>query len=207
MLHCVAGSSHLAQSSDTTDMRLWKKLRSVAVFEDRWIHLTADRCELPNGTILDPYYVLHERDWVHVFALDPQGQLLVVRQYRYAASATCLELPGGVVEQGEVPLEAAKRELLEETGYSSIEWEPIGSMFANPARQTNRVHVFVAKNLTAARCQQLDVSEDIECSFLSLSAVHAAIEGGEFSQALHIASFYRCARLQRGGACTSWQPT
>jgi ADP-ribose pyrophosphatase len=179
-------------------MRPWKKLQSAPVVEDRWFHVTADRCELPNGVVLDPYYVVHEREWAHVFALDSEGQLLVVQQYRYAADTTCLELPGGVIDHGEEPLTAAKRELLEETGYSSTQWEFVGHMFANPARQTNRVHIFIARNVTASQRQQLDVSEEIECSLRSPAAIEAAIESGEFSQALHIASYYRCIRHARG---------
>ncbi|MEC5384210.1 NUDIX hydrolase [Uliginosibacterium sp. H3] len=177
------------------DMRPWKKLQSNTVLKDRWLHVTADRCELPNGITLDPYYVMHETDWVHVFALDANGHLLVVRQYRYAADTTTLELPGGVIDDGEEPLLAAQRELLEETGYSSTDWSFVCSMFANPARQTNKVHLFLARNVTATGRQNLDEAEEIECSLQTLAAVESAIEGGEFSQALHIASYYRCLRL------------
>jgi ADP-ribose pyrophosphatase len=173
-------------------MRPWKKLQSTPVIEDRWFRVTADRCELPNGLVLDPFYVVHEKEWVHVFAVDAKNQVLVVRQYRYAANATCLELPGGVIDPGEEPLVAAKRELLEETGYSSTEWELVGSMFANPARQTNRVHIFLARNATVAGKQQLDASEDIEYLLLPIQAIQKSIENGQFSQALHIASYYRC---------------
>jgi 8-oxo-dGTP pyrophosphatase MutT (NUDIX family) len=122
---------------------------------------------------------------------------VVTRTDARDANSTCLELPGGVIDHGETPLAAAKRELLEETGYSSTEWEFVGSMFANPARQTNRVHTFIARNIKAGRAQQLDASEEIECSLRPLAAVQVAIESGEFSQALHIASYYRC--VQRAG--------
>ena len=162
------------------------------MIEDRWFRVTADRCELPNGIVLDPFYVIHEKEWVHIFALDAKNQVLVVRQYRYAANVTCLELPGGVIDPGEAPLVAAKRELLEETGYSSKEWELVGRMFANPARQTNTVHIFIARNATATGQQDLDASEDIEYLLLPIQAIQKSIESGEFSQALHIASYYRC---------------
>jgi 8-oxo-dGTP pyrophosphatase MutT (NUDIX family) len=181
-------------------MRPWKQLQSTPVVEDRWFRVTADRCELPNGMVLDPFYVVHEKEWAQIFAVDAKNHLLVVRQYRYAANATCLELPGGVIEPGEEPLAAAKRELLEETGYSSTEWELVGSMFANPARQTNRVHIFFARNIVATAQRQLDASEDIEYSLLPLPAVQKSIESGEFSQALHIASYYRCIHHADGSS-------
>ncbi|HEX7604750.1 MAG TPA: hypothetical protein VF316_24195, partial [Polyangiaceae bacterium] len=73
-------------------------LSTRTVVRDRWISLRADTCQLPNGTVLDPYYVVEEREWVHVFAEDEDGKILVVRQYRYAGDAECVELPGGVVD-------------------------------------------------------------------------------------------------------------
>jgi 8-oxo-dGTP pyrophosphatase MutT (NUDIX family) len=180
-------------------MHPWKTLRSTPVIDDRWLRVTADRCELPSGLVLDPFYVVHDPEWAHVFALNHDGRVLVVRQYRYAANTTCLELPGGVVDTGEEPLAAAKRELAEETGYTSAEWQSMGSMFVNPARQTNRVHIFVARNIAATAKPQLDASEDIQCSLISVAEVQRAIESGEFSQALHIASFYRCVHLAGSG--------
>ena len=147
------------------------------------------------------HYVLHERDWVHVFAQDDGGSVLVVRQFRYAAAALCVELPGGVIDEGESPLTAAKRELLEETGYAASEWTSVGRMYANPARQTNSVHIYMARDLTKLTSQSLDESEDIEFEFASIAKIHEMIDHNQFSQALHAASFYRSLRaLERRGA-------
>jgi len=182
-------------------MKPWQTLESNALVEDRWIRLTADRCLLPDGKVIEPYYVLHESDWVHVFAHDAAGSVLVVRQFRYAAAALCVELPGGVIDEGESPLAAAKRELLEETGYTASEWTSAGRMYANPARQTNSVHIYMARGLTQLTSQNLDESEDIEFEFASIEKIHEMIEHNQFSQALHAASFYRSLRvLERGGA-------
>jgi len=170
-------------------MRPWKQTASTTIVSDTWMHLTADRCELPDGVTLDPYYVIHERDWVHVLAVDADGQFVLVRQYRYAADAVCLEFPGGVVDAGEQPLDAARRELQEETGCTAAQWQSLGSMFANPARQVNRVHVFIARDLRQGTAQP-ESSEDLECIRLPIDEVPAAIARGEFSQALHIASYY-----------------
>ncbi len=179
----------------------WKTLSSMSVIDDRWLHLTEDRCQLPSGEVIEPYYVVHEGDWVHVFAIDPDDHLVVVQQYRYAGNTVCMELPGGVVDPGEEPLAAAKRELAEETGYTAGSWSYVGSMFANPARQTNRIHVFVARGLSAGM-QQLDRTEQLECSLVPVQAVPNAIEVGEFSQALHIASYYRCMQHHRSSGST-----
>jgi len=172
-------------------MKPWKTISSTVLLNDNWIKLAADTCQLANGTSIAPYYVLQEPDWVHVFAQAEDGRILTVKQFRYAAKAVCVELPGGVIDEGETPAIAAQRELLEETGYTATHWQAIGTMYANPARQTNVIHLFFATGLNFNGEQQLDVSEDIEFNFLTIAEVQEKINANEFSQALHIASFYR----------------
>ncbi|MDP1978104.1 NUDIX hydrolase [Undibacterium sp.] len=126
-----------------------------------------------------------------MFAQAVDGRILTVKQFRYAANKFCIELPGGVIDEGETPLVAAQRELLEETGYTATHWQSLGTMYANPARQTNTIHLFFATGLSLMGEQQLDASEDIEFNFLSTAEIQQKTETNEFSQALHIASFYR----------------
>ena len=172
-------------------MRRWSRLSSKPVFQDRWLHVTADRCEIEPGKIVDPFYVVHEKEWVHIYAMNGQSEVLTVRQYRYAADAVCVELPGGAVDPGEDHESAAVRELLEETGHTAERWSYVGKLFANPARQTNSVHIYLAENLTLAADQALDETEDISWSFLSPAALEESVQSGEFSQALHVASLFR----------------
>jgi ADP-ribose pyrophosphatase len=158
------------------------------------MRVSEDVCELPSGLVLDQFFVIHESEWVHVVAQSADGKFLTVRQYRYAGNCLCTELPGGVIDQGEEPIQAAQRELLEETGYVARRWEYVGWLFANPARQTNRVHLCVARELFHKAPQRLDSTEEIEFAFMSQVSVQEAIEAGQFSQALHVASFYRAVR-------------
>lgn len=178
-------------------MHRWLRLDSRIVVADRWFHVTADRCEIEPGKVIEPFYVVHENEWVHVYAKNSRSEVLTVRQYRYAADAICTELPGGVVDKGENPEAAAKRELLEETGHVAGRWSHVGRLFANPARQTNSVHIFLAEDLHHAADQDLDESEQMTWSFLSEQALDDAVLGGDFSQALHVASLYRVQQFLR----------
>jgi len=173
-------------------MQRWRQLDTRRIVDDRWLTLRADTCELPNGNVIAPYYVLEEADWVEVFAQNHQGEVLLVRQYRYAGDVVCTELPAGIIESGETPLNCAKREMLEETGYAAQSWTEVGKIFANPARQTNKVHVFIARGLTFEGHQTLDESEEISFEFKSIKEIKEMIFAGSFSQALDIAAFFMC---------------
>jgi 8-oxo-dGTP pyrophosphatase MutT (NUDIX family) len=168
----------------------WKRLGSRDVVRDRWARLRADRVEVAPGKILDPFYVLEEHEWVHAVALNREQQVLLVRQYRYPGDAFTWELPGGMVNPGEDLLAAVQRELQEETGATAPRWQHVASPFPNPARQTNRVHAYLAEDAAITTACQLDHSEAIECAWHSIPAVLDLIRRGEFSQANHIALFY-----------------
>lgn len=169
-------------------MKHWKQRSSESVHRDKWISLRADECELPNGSIISPYYVLEEKDWIHVVAENDNNEVLGIRQYRYAGDSVCAEIPAGCIEANETPLQAAQRELKEETGFEADQWELVFSPFANPARQTNRIHVFKATGLKDTGTKDLDENEEIEHFFISIKELKKKIYSGEFSQALQIAS-------------------
>lgn len=172
-------------------MKPWKRLDTTTLIHDRWLHLTADRCELPSGHIVDPFYVLHQPDFVHVFAENTAGDILVVRQYRYAVANECVELPGGIIDAGETPQEGAQRELLEETGHVARNWTYVGWMYASPLRQTSKIHLFRARELAARQAQSLDDSEDIEFHFMPPMEIEEAMQTGQFTHVHYIASYYR----------------
>jgi ADP-ribose pyrophosphatase len=172
----------------------WTRKSRKEIVKDRWISLYADECVLPGGQIVEPFYVLEEKEWVQVVAVDGDGAILLTRLYRYPADWLGWELPCGAVDPGEDPLEAAKRELQEETGYIAAKWQQVGgAMYANPARQTNRMYCFVATGLTNAGPQSLDITEDIEFEFVTPAEVRNRMDKGEFCHALHIGCYFLAA--------------
>jgi 8-oxo-dGTP pyrophosphatase MutT (NUDIX family) len=172
------------------EIRSWTVNRSSTIIRDRWIDLRADDCTTPAGVRISPYYVLRYPDWAHSICLDQDNRVCVVKQYRHGALRVMMELPGGVVEAGEDPLMAAKRELLEETGIRATQWRACGNFSPNPATHTNRFHVFACR-VQSIEAPHPDDSEEIQSGFLTLAQIRAAIDSGEFGQLLHIGALCR----------------
>ena len=174
---------------------IWKIKNSKYVIQDRWLTVRADTCETSKGLVVDPYYVLECKEWVHIVALEPAGRILVTKQYRHGSQTICVEIPCGEVEQSDAStVVAAKRELLEETGYCAGEFIEAGKVFANPARQNNRVHCFLALDAYKTQESNQDESEAIEYEFIELAKLFELIDNGQFSQALHISSIFLALR-------------
>ncbi|RME72622.1 MAG: NUDIX hydrolase [Verrucomicrobia bacterium] len=176
-------------------MKPWKRLGSRHLVRDQWISLRADRVELPNGHVLDPYYVIEDKPWGHVLALDERERVLLVGQYRYAGGAACWELPGGTIDAGEDPLAGTRRELLEETGAVAEDWRRVAEFFPNPARQNNRFHGFVARRARVVQPPALDEGEVIESRFFSLAEIAEMIADGRYAQGNHIALLFLGLRM------------
>ncbi len=173
----------------------WKRLSSRRLVDDRWCRLRADRCELADGRIVDPYYVLEEHDWSRIVALDDQSRICLVEQYRHGAGVFCWELPGGMIEPNEDPLLAAQRELREETGVVADDWKLVLTSYANPARQTNRVLTYACRHARVKAALAFDEHEELRSEFVTIDEVHRRIANGTFSQSMHIASFLQTLRV------------
>src|ERR1041385_4356985 len=117
-------------------MRHWKVLETKITYQDRWLTLRTDRCETPRGKILQGFHVVELPDWVNVIGLDEALNVVLVREYRHGAGRLVSGLPSGIIEKTDpVPLEAARREMQEETGHGSGRFFEIGTAYPNPAIQ------------------------------------------------------------------------
>ncbi|MDR1840881.1 MAG: NUDIX hydrolase [Holophagales bacterium] len=143
-----------------------------------------------NGT----YYRLSCPEWVHAIpftAVDAGFELLAVEQHRHGIEKASLEVPGGACDPGEDPLDAAKRELLEETGFSSDNWTHLGFCTPNPAIQDNRCHFFLALGCAQTRELNLDPTEELRVWAMPWAEWKSKLETGEIHHGLILAAFER----------------
>jgi len=181
--------------------RPWKVLDSRYSFIDPWIRLRGDTLLLPNGQVQARCHIFEYPDWADVIALTVDLNIVLVDQYRHSVGQTRTEFPAGVVDDGEEPLAAIKRELLEETGYASANWHLIGTAPVNPARQTNRIHSFLALDARKVAEQNLDEGEIIRAYELPWSEFVAQVEtGGIELPALQLAGLYLLQTYARRSA-------
>ena len=166
----------------------WERLRSERLFETPYFVLRSDRLRLPDGAIKDPYYVVERPDAAIVFPLTREGEVVLVRQYRPPLERMELGLPAGLVEAGEKPEAAARRELLEETGYSGGEWELLGSVASSPSLKDNWAYLFLARGVEETSEPDPDEHELVEVVRVSVEDLSGLIRSGEIVSSSGVAA-------------------
>jgi 8-oxo-dGTP pyrophosphatase MutT (NUDIX family) len=174
---------HLAPVTDAP----WTTLDSRTIVKDRWIHLRSERLRSAAGEELAPWYVLDYPDWVVAVVLTPDDHIVLVRQWRHAARAWSLELPGGVMDAADAdPIRTGQRETLEETGYAADAWRYCAAGWANPAIQTNRLHVVVGTEARLVQQPRHEAGETIQVECMPVAALLRALTQGGIGQSMHV---------------------
>jgi ADP-ribose pyrophosphatase len=162
-----------------TEIQKWKTINSRFIVDERWCRIRQDKVELPSGLIVDDYYVNVRPDIALVLPITIDRQIVFVRQYRHGVREILVELPAGTFEPTvEDSLSAAKRELEEETGYVSTDFTKLATLYDNPVKDTNRVHLFIAENATPTGQKMLDDTEAVEVILIPLTAIKQNIACG-----------------------------
>ena len=166
----------------------WKRLGSERLMETPYFALRSDKLRLPGGAVKDPYYVVERPDAAIILPLTGEGEAVLVRQYRPPLERMELGLPAGLVEEGEKPEAAARRELLEETGYSGGEWEPLGALASSPSLKDNWAYLFLARGVEEMAPPDPDEHELVETVRVPVGELLGLIRAGEIVSSSGVAA-------------------
>lgn len=182
------------------DPKPWKVLRSEYLYRRPWLTARKDCVQLPSGVINEEYYVLEYPTWIKVIAITPEGKMVMIRQYRHGLGRTCYELVAGVMDPTDAtPEEAARRELMEETGFGGGTWREFTVLSPNASACNNLSHCFLAVGVTPQGERHLEPTEDIAVHILSKDEVYQLLLNDEIKQSLMAAPLWKYFALCAAG--------
>ena len=152
-------------------------------------NLRVDQCELPNDFLIEKM-IFEFGTWANIVAITKEQQVVLIKQYRHGIGKIIWEIPGGAVEPGESPLQAAGRELLEETGYSAASLIELGALSPNPDNHINLMHTFLALNAERISAQDLDATEEIDVFLIPVDEVIRMATSGELLSSMNVGSLF-----------------
>jgi ADP-ribose pyrophosphatase len=163
---------------------LWKRSRSETGLNLKIFNVRYDFVENPRNGRQSRATILETPDWVDIVPINPEGKIVMVDQFRFGVAAVTTEIPAGIIEAVETPLDAAKRELLEETGYTSTDWVDLGWVEPNSAFQDNHCHQWLARDARLTETPDLDEGELIAVRLLTLDEIRQEIAAGRIRNSL-----------------------
>ena len=150
-------------------MEKWKTKKTEKLIDTHWVKVRRDAVELPNGQAIEDFYAITINDAAAIVALDDVGNIILKKEYRYCYDRDLIEVPAGTFEEGETDgLSVAKRELLEETGYISEDWQYLGATVESSAKLTNYMHIYFANHCRKVSGQHLDATEELDVLLVPL---------------------------------------
>ena len=186
---------------------IWEEVKTEHIVQDEWIDFRKTAFRFPDGRIFEPFYTYSRRDYVVIVASDEEGKYLCVRQFRQGIREVTVEFTAGGIERSdgkeygehasctvEDALAAAKRELLEETGYESDEWKHLITIPSNATIADNMAYIFTAHNCKKKADQSLDEMEFLNVEKYTPEEIEEMIAGGNFKQAMHVMAWLLAQR-------------
>lgn len=167
-------------------MQPWHVKNRRYLLEKPWMKLREDHVVLPGGAEMEEFHVVEYPNWAATVCIDTKGQFVFVEQYRHGIGRSSLELPAGVIESQEEPLQAARRELLEETGYYAPNWRFIGKCATDPSNHSNHAFLYLAEDAYLQKKQELDHEEEITVRLYKPEDVRDMILSGEIVHGIHL---------------------
>lgn len=170
----------------------WRRVSTEHVADCRVFEVTRQRNENPRDRLAHDFYVLRAADWVNIIPITANGEVVMVEQYRHGIDQVTLEIPGGIVDEGEDAQTAGVRELYEETGYRAAEVIGLGTTHPNPAILNNRLHTYFAPNVVADGAPPMlhDATEETLVRLVPIADVPGLIATGVITHALVVVGFH-----------------
>ena len=177
-------------------MKKWKTKKTAQLIDTHWVKVRRDTVELPNGQTIEDFYAITINDAAAIVALDDAGNIILKKEYRYCYDRDLIEIPAGTFEEGETDgLSVAKRELLEETGYISEDWQYLGATVESSAKLTNYMHIYFANHCRKVTGQHLDATEEVDVLLMPLGQAVDMVMNNEICCTSSAHGILRVARM------------
>lgn len=170
--------------------KLWKTLDLEYVVNSKYLKIRKEKVKLPTGEVYDEYYINERQGWVSVFCVTKENKVILNRQYKHGIGRYVLELPAGNLEEGISPLECAKKELLEETGYKGSNFEYVGKFILDPTFSEGYMYLYYCDHGEKVVHKTSDPREKIETVLLDIEDLIQLLRKNEITVVGHVAGIY-----------------